>query len=60
MPDKGKLVSKLGQKYHVRLHKPYRIIYEIDDAEATVYILAVLHTSRELAKAWRMRQRKRQ
>lgn len=55
-PNRGKLLIKLGPQYREIFQKPYRLIYEVQDQ--AVYILAVLHTARDLPSAWAQRSRK--
>lgn len=56
-PHRGKLMTKLGPRYREIFHRPYRIIYEVE--EQSVYILSVMHTARDLRQAWAQRPRKR-
>lgn len=58
-PHRGKLLLKLGSQYREILQKPYRLIYEVQEQDQAVYILAVLHTARDLSSAWAQRSRKR-
>ena len=58
-PLRGKLLPKLGPQYREVFQKPYRLIYEVQEQDQAVYILAVLHTARDLSSAWAQRSRKR-
>jgi plasmid stabilization system protein ParE len=57
-PNRGKLLIKLGPQYREIFQKPYRLIYEVQEQDQAVYILAVLHTARDLPSAWAQRSRK--
>lgn len=36
-----------GRAIHARLMSPYRVYYTIDERRSTVYVIDVVHTSRE-------------
>lgn len=57
-PNRGKLLPKLGPNYREVFQRPYRLIYEVQEADRAVYIVAVLHTARDLPSAWTRRPRK--
>ena len=57
-PNRGKPLPKLGPHYREVFQKPYRLIYEVQEPDQAVYVVAVLHTARDLPSAWARRTRK--
>ena len=55
-PERGELLVELSKAvYRQIVSGSYRVIYQINESAEQVFIVAVIHSSRDLKRAWRKR-----